>query len=237
MSCARTRHSRCCGQIGTCAAIGLRGVGRQEHAQRQHRHRFFKATTTICWRANVAGSAVAVEEVARIVLRADSGFANEELMAWCEANRVGYVCGLARNSRLEAALAAESAAAERQHPPSPRARIRLARCLRRWRLRRIRRVGGASLDQEFERNARTCTASRPVTSKPGMTGEAKSVRQLSEATTTQDRGAGVAQTCRARGRPSPVSAAPMISSDSDNRRYESCAGNGCGKCRSDLHID
>jgi hypothetical protein len=50
----------------------------------------------------------AVEEVARIVarirrkwrkvrivLRADSGFANEELMAWCEANRVGYVFGLA----------------------------------------------------------------------------------------------------------------------------------------------
>jgi Transposase DDE domain group 1 len=31
-----------------------------------------------------------------IVLRADSGFANEELMAWCEANRVGYVFGLAR---------------------------------------------------------------------------------------------------------------------------------------------
>ena len=53
------------------------------------------------------GSAGAVEEVARIVarirrkwrkvrivLRADSGFANEELMAWCEANRVGYVFGL-----------------------------------------------------------------------------------------------------------------------------------------------
>jgi len=79
-------------------------------------------------RANVAGSAGAVEEVARIVarirrkwrkvrivLRADSGFANEELMAWCEANRVGYVFGLARNSRLEAALAAELAAAKCQH--------------------------------------------------------------------------------------------------------------------------
>jgi hypothetical protein len=78
--------------------------------------------------ANVAGSAGAVEEVARIVarvrrkwrkvrivLRADSGFANEELMAWCEANRVGHVFGLARNSRLEAALAAELAAAKCQH--------------------------------------------------------------------------------------------------------------------------
>src|SRR6202021_2539896 len=79
-------------------------------------------------RANVAGSAGAVEEVARIVarirrkwrkvrivLRADSGFANEELMAWCEANRVGYVFGLARNSRPEAAVAAELAAAKCQH--------------------------------------------------------------------------------------------------------------------------
>jgi hypothetical protein len=36
-------------------------------------------------------------------------------MAWCEANRVGYMFGLARNSRLEAALAAELAAAKRQH--------------------------------------------------------------------------------------------------------------------------
>jgi len=79
-------------------------------------------------RANVAGSAGAVEEVARIVaqirrkwrnvrivLRADSGFSNDELMGWCEANRVGYVFGLARNSRLEKALAAELAEAKRQH--------------------------------------------------------------------------------------------------------------------------
>ncbi|HEY6353378.1 MAG TPA: IS1380 family transposase [Burkholderiaceae bacterium] len=77
-------------------------------------------------RANVAGSAGAVEEVARIVaeirrrwprvritLRADSGFANEELMRWCEENRVDYVFGLARNRRLEAALAEPLAEAER----------------------------------------------------------------------------------------------------------------------------
>ncbi|CDX57504.1 transposase [Mesorhizobium plurifarium] len=41
----------------------------------------------------------------RIVLRADSGFAREELMAWCEINRVDYVFGLARNERLETAIA------------------------------------------------------------------------------------------------------------------------------------
>ena len=36
----------------------------------------------------------------KIVLRADSGFCREELMAWCEANRVDYLFGLARNARL-----------------------------------------------------------------------------------------------------------------------------------------
>ena len=41
----------------------------------------------------------------RIVLRADSGFAREALMAWCEANAVDYVFGLARNARLEARIA------------------------------------------------------------------------------------------------------------------------------------
>jgi hypothetical protein len=37
----------------------------------------------------------------RIILRADSGFCRDELMAWCEQNRVDYVLGLARNSRLQ----------------------------------------------------------------------------------------------------------------------------------------
>jgi hypothetical protein len=35
-----------------------------------------------------------------IVLRADSGFCREALMSWCEANRVDYVLGFARNARL-----------------------------------------------------------------------------------------------------------------------------------------
>ncbi len=35
----------------------------------------------------------------------DSGFYREEIMAWCEANGVGYVLGLAKNSRLKARLA------------------------------------------------------------------------------------------------------------------------------------
>jgi hypothetical protein len=76
--------------------------------------------------ANVAGSEGAVEEVARIIaqirqtwprvritLRADSGFCNDKMMSWCESNRVDYVFGLARNSRLEAALTEQLAQAKR----------------------------------------------------------------------------------------------------------------------------
>lgn len=40
----------------------------------------------------------------QIILRADSGFTNETLMAWCEANGVDYILGLKRNSRLEQML-------------------------------------------------------------------------------------------------------------------------------------
>jgi len=82
-------------------------------------------------RANIDGSAGAVEEVARIVgqirarwprvrivLRADSGFAREALMAWCEANRVDYLFGLARNTRLEQRIAGRMAEAEAAHRAS-----------------------------------------------------------------------------------------------------------------------
>ena len=70
--------------------------------------------------SNIDGAAGAREEVQRIVeqirgrwpqvhviLRADSGFAREELMRWCEDNGVDYVFGLAKNSRLEAEIATQ----------------------------------------------------------------------------------------------------------------------------------
>ena len=69
-------------------------------------------------RSNIDASKGAEEEVARIVsqirkawsrvriiLRADSGFARNTLMDWCEANKIGYIFGLARNARLEKKLA------------------------------------------------------------------------------------------------------------------------------------
>jgi hypothetical protein len=43
----------------------------------------------------------------RILLRGDSGFAREVLMAWCEANRVDFLFGLARNERLVEAIKTE----------------------------------------------------------------------------------------------------------------------------------
>jgi hypothetical protein len=78
--------------------------------------------------ANIDAAAGSVEEVARIVaqirmqwpdtkiiLRGDSGFAREALMAWCEAHAVDYIFGLAGNSRLVYEIAGELAAARERH--------------------------------------------------------------------------------------------------------------------------
>lgn len=51
----------------------------------------------------------------KIVLRADSGFTREELMAWCEATGVDYVFGLARNPHLLDQIEAELAGAAAEH--------------------------------------------------------------------------------------------------------------------------
>ena len=48
----------------------------------------------------------------RILLRADSGFARDDLMAWCEANDVNFVFGLQQNPRLVGAIQHELARAE-----------------------------------------------------------------------------------------------------------------------------
>lgn len=40
----------------------------------------------------------------RIIVRADSGFARDEIMTWCEQNDVFYCLGLARNKRLVARI-------------------------------------------------------------------------------------------------------------------------------------
>jgi hypothetical protein len=87
--------------------------------------------------ANIDASAGSVEEIARIVaqirrrwprvrilLRADSGFARETMMVWCENNDVDFLLGLAKNSRLvgeiEAALAAAQEQSQRTEKPARR---------------------------------------------------------------------------------------------------------------------
>jgi hypothetical protein len=43
----------------------------------------------------------------KITIRADSGFCREDILRWCEDHGVDYVIGLAKNTRLAAAIAAE----------------------------------------------------------------------------------------------------------------------------------
>jgi hypothetical protein len=50
----------------------------------------------------------------QIILRADSGFCREELMAWCEKHAVDYVLGFARNKRLRRKIAKEMRQAKKE---------------------------------------------------------------------------------------------------------------------------
>jgi Transposase DDE domain group 1 len=78
--------------------------------------------------SNIDASAGSLEEVQRIVgqirkawpkteiiLRADSGFCREELMAWCEAHAVDYVFGFARNKRLRRMIGRAMQEAKQEH--------------------------------------------------------------------------------------------------------------------------
>jgi hypothetical protein len=89
----------------------------------------FAGEHLLCARLRTADQDAAAgskEEVARIVgqirqrwpeveilVRADSGFCREELMAWCEAHGVGYVLGFARNERLRKRIAPQMEEAAR----------------------------------------------------------------------------------------------------------------------------
>jgi hypothetical protein len=120
-------------------------------------------------RSNIDAAAGAVAEITRVIgqirarwprvrilLRGDSGFCREELMAWCEANRVDYVFGLARNDRLQATIVTElaqaRAAAERTGKPSRRFKDFRWSTLDSW--RRFRRVIGKAEWTRGEANPR-----------------------------------------------------------------------------------
>ena len=106
-------------------------------------------------RANIDAAAGSVEEVARIVaqirrrwpcvrilLRADFGFAREELMAWCEANGVHFLFGLAKTDRLIVEIKAEleQAAVQSRRTGKPARRFKDFRWTTRTSWSRRRRV-------------------------------------------------------------------------------------------------
>jgi hypothetical protein len=54
----------------------------------------------------------------RIVFRGDSGFCRWRMMSWCESHGIGYIIGVAKNSRLNAMAADYMAEAERRYKES-----------------------------------------------------------------------------------------------------------------------
>ena len=120
-------------------------------------------------RADMDAAAGAVEEVARIVaqirarwprtrilLRADSGFAREELMAWCEANGVDFLFGLAKNDRLIAEIKTELdlAAAKSRRTGRPERRFKNFMWMTRRTWSRRRRVVAKAEWTQGEANPR-----------------------------------------------------------------------------------
>jgi hypothetical protein len=92
----------------------------------------------------------------RIVLRADSGFAVEDLMAWCEANDVDFVFGLAQNERLVARIATEldRAAAQSRRSGRPERRFTSFMWMTRKSWSRRRRVVAKAEVTQGEANPR-----------------------------------------------------------------------------------
>jgi hypothetical protein len=120
-------------------------------------------------RASVDAAAGSIEEVARIVgqirnrwpnvrilLRADSGFARDELMAWCEANGVHFVFGLAKNDRLIAEIKDELAVAEKmsRRTGKPARRFKQFKWMTRTSWSRERRVVAKAEWTQSEANPR-----------------------------------------------------------------------------------
>ena len=119
--------------------------------------------------SNIDASAGAVEELDRIVgqirarwpqveiwIRADSGFARDEIMTWCEAKGVRYVLGLARNARLVAEITEELEQAREQADRTQRSARRFKdlryRTLKSW--SRERRVVGKAEQLRGKANPR-----------------------------------------------------------------------------------
>lgn len=118
----------------------------------------------------------------RIIVRADSGFCREELMAWCESHAEVYYClGLAQNSRLLELIAPAMAAAHGQWcltagVPTRRF-IEFAYQTRESWSRARRVIGKAEMTREG-RNPRFVVTNLPV---EGFTGEKESANRFAPA--------------------------------------------------------
>jgi Transposase DDE domain group 1 len=119
--------------------------------------------------SNIDASSGAREELERIVkqirqawpevkitLRGDAGFCREELMSWCETQRVDYVLGLAKNERLKAEIAVELEQAAEQYAQTGQAARRFKEFVYRTResWSRVRRVVGKAEHLEKGSNPR-----------------------------------------------------------------------------------
>jgi hypothetical protein len=100
----------------------------------------------------------------RIILRADSGFCRDTLMAWAEGNTVDYLFGLARNKRLVAAIGAElqqaRLEAEATGKPARRFKELIWRTRKSWSCKR--RVVAKAEWTEGKANPRFVVTSLPV---------------------------------------------------------------------------
>lgn len=100
----------------------------------------------------------------RILVRADSGFSKEEIMYWCEQNRVDYVFGLAKNSRLTDLLQSEMEQAQLESEATGTAVRHFGefgyRTLKTW--TRLRRVIGKAEHLKGKANPRFIVTSLPV---------------------------------------------------------------------------
>jgi len=127
--------------------------------------------------SNIDASAGSVDELEQIVsqirarwpaveiwIRADSGFAREAIMAWCEENHVQYVLGLARNARLVRALGAELEEVRQEHERTGRSAQRFKdfryRTRKSW--SRERRVVGKAEQLRGKANPRFIVTSLPL---------------------------------------------------------------------------
>jgi Transposase DDE domain group 1 len=93
----------------------------------------------------------------RILLRADSSFAHEELMHWCEENRADYLFRLARNARLLREIENQLAAAAEENGKTGR------------RARRFKDFAYATFEQ-LESHAQSGRQSRMAAAERDKTG-------------------------------------------------------------------